>query len=97
MVQDFSDVKKAVKTWIDDNLDHRMILRRDDPLVTWLEEAGEPCYLLDVNPTAESIARLIYEQSREMGLEVVRVTVWETPASWASYGETNDSSERSST
>lgn len=97
MVQDFGDVKLAVKTWIDENLDHRMILRRDDPLVAWLAEAGEPHYLLDVNPTAESIARLIHERSREMGLDVVRVTLWETPTSWASYGEPATSGERRST
>ena len=33
MVADFSDIKRVVKGWIDRELDHRMILRRDDPLV----------------------------------------------------------------
>jgi len=42
-------------------------------------------YLLESNPTVERIARLIYERSREEGLQVVRVTVWETPDSWATY------------
>ena len=32
MVADFGDVGDAVGGWIDDNLDHRMILRADDPL-----------------------------------------------------------------
>ena len=27
MVFDFSDIKKVVKTWVDKNLDHKMILR----------------------------------------------------------------------
>src|SRR3970040_1510223 len=36
MVADFSDIKRAMKGWIDRELDHRMILRRDDPLVTSL-------------------------------------------------------------
>ena len=31
MVVDFGDIKKGMKRWIDDNLDHRMILRSDDP------------------------------------------------------------------
>ena len=32
MVMDFSDIKKDVSTWIDDNMDHRMILCEDDPV-----------------------------------------------------------------
>ena len=33
MVLDFSDIKRVVSGWIDENLDHRMILHRDDPVV----------------------------------------------------------------
>jgi 6-pyruvoyltetrahydropterin/6-carboxytetrahydropterin synthase len=62
-----------------------MILRRDDPLVTALQSLGEPMFVLDSNPTAERIARLIYDTSRGLGLPVTRVTVWETPSSWATY------------
>ncbi len=85
MVADFSDIKRLVKSWIDRELDHKMILRRDDPLVPLLQSAGEPMYLVDSNPTVERIARLIFDISREQGLPVVRVTVWETPTSWATY------------
>ena len=85
MVVDFSDIKRLVKGWIDRELDHKMILRRDDPLVAPLRSLGEPMYLLDSNPTVERIARLIFDMSREQGLAVVRVTVWETPTSWATY------------
>ena len=31
MVADFSDIKRLVKGWIDRELDHKMILRHDDP------------------------------------------------------------------
>jgi 6-pyruvoyltetrahydropterin/6-carboxytetrahydropterin synthase len=85
MVVDFSDIKGAIKEWIDRELDHRMILRRDDPLVTALQALGEPVYVLDSNPTAERIARLVFDVAREQGLPVDRVTVWETPSSWATY------------
>ena len=85
MVVDFTDIKQRVKSWIDRELDHRMILRRDDPLVDALEKLGEPVYLLESNPTVERIARLLFEISREQGLPVSRVTVWETPSSWATY------------
>jgi 6-pyruvoyltetrahydropterin/6-carboxytetrahydropterin synthase len=85
MVTDFSDIRRVVKTWIDRELDHKMILRQDDPLVAVLRSLGEPMYLVDSNPTAERIARLIFDVSREQGLPVSRVTVWETPTSWATY------------
>ena len=85
MVADFGDIKRIVKGWVDREIDHRMILRHDDPLVTSLKALGEPVYLLDSNPTVERIARLLFDVSRQQGLPVVRVTVWETPASWATY------------
>ena len=87
MVADFGEIKRVVKGWVDRELDHRMILRRDDPLVPCLQSLGEPVYLLESNPTVERIARLVYDISREQGLPVVRVTVWETPTSWATYSE----------
>jgi 6-pyruvoyltetrahydropterin/6-carboxytetrahydropterin synthase len=85
MVVDFGDIKQVVKSWIDRELDHKMILRFDDPLVKALQALGEPVYVIDSNPTAERIARLIYDVSREHRLAVARVTVWETPSSWATY------------
>jgi len=85
MVVDFNDIKRLIKGWIDRELDHKMILRRDDPLARSLEALGEPMYLLDSNPTAERIAQLLFDVAREQGLPVARVTVWETPTSWATY------------
>ena len=40
MVADFSDIKRIVKGWIDRELDHKMILRHDDPLVDAADGAG---------------------------------------------------------
>ena len=85
MVADFTDIKRIVKGWIDRELDHKMILRKDDPLAEALRQMGEPTYLLESNPTVERIAQLIFDISREQGLPVSRVTVWETPTSWATY------------
>src|ERR1051325_258832 len=59
MVLDFTDIKRVVAAWIDDTLDPRMILHRDDPAVPSLRALHEPIYLIDANPTAENIARLI--------------------------------------
>jgi len=85
MVVDFSEVKRLVKAWVDRELDHKMILREDDPMVAVLQAQGEPVYLLESNPTAERLARLIYEQCRALGFNVVAVRFWETPNSAATY------------
>jgi 6-pyruvoyltetrahydropterin/6-carboxytetrahydropterin synthase len=85
MVADFADVDRMMKTWIDENLDHRMLLQRDDPLVEILRGAGEPVFLMDANPTAEIIARLLFETARELGLPAVEVRIWETQDSLAVY------------
>ena len=87
MVVDFGDVKDLVKGWIDDNLDHRMILCRDDPMAVALSELDEPVYLMDANPTAENIAQLVFSVAREMGLNIVEARLWETPSSYATYRE----------
>ena len=85
MVADFSDIARIVKGWIDQNLDHRMLLHRDDPLVPILRRADEPVFLMDADPTAEAIARLIYEYAVAQGLQVGEVRLWETDTSVASY------------
>jgi len=85
MVADFVDVGEAVRTWIDDHLDHRMILRRDDPLVAALKALGEPVHLMEVSPTAEALARIIFEAAASRGLRVSEVRFWETEQSVATY------------
>ncbi|HZA36797.1 MAG TPA: 6-carboxytetrahydropterin synthase, partial [Vicinamibacterales bacterium] len=69
----------------DETIDHQMVLRRDDPLVAPLQALGEPMFLVDSNPTVEHIAKVIFDHAAGAGLPVVRVTVWETPTSFASY------------
>ena len=85
MVADFADVDRMMKAWIDENLDHRMLLQRDDPLVEILQGAGEPVFLMDANPTAEVIARLLFVKARELELAAAEVRLWETPDSLAVY------------
>ncbi len=85
MVLDFSDIKKVVSRWIDMELDHRMLLHRDDPAIDALRKLGEPLQLLDVNPTAENIAKLIFDFTASQGFPVVEVNLWETPNCFATY------------
>jgi 6-pyruvoyltetrahydropterin/6-carboxytetrahydropterin synthase len=85
MVVDFSRIKRVVSTWINDTLDHRMLLHRDDPVLPLLRQQGEPIFVMDVNPTAENIARVIFEYTTSQGFPVVEVHLWETEDSYATY------------
>jgi len=87
MVMDFTRVSDIVKGWVDENLDHKMLLRRDDPVAPLLRDLGEPIYLLDGNPTAENIAMHIYHQAHNQGLKVAEIRLWESPTSYATYRE----------
>jgi len=87
MVADFGDIRDVVKGWVDTNLDHRMLLCRDDPAVPVLRGMNEPLYLLEENPTAENIAREVFEKTRERGLAISEIRLWETPSSYAVYRE----------
>lgn len=85
MLVDFADIKQKVQRWVDENLDHNMILCKDDPIVPVLQAQGERFFLMDSNPTAENIARLIFDHAYKAGLPVVKVQLWETANCHASY------------
>ncbi|MDR1959727.1 MAG: 6-carboxytetrahydropterin synthase QueD [Planctomycetaceae bacterium] len=89
MVLDFGELKRTVGRWIDEHLDHKMLLSRTDPAVEVLEKLGEPIYLMEANPTAENLARLIYEQTKSLGFPVRNVTFWETLKCMASFSKTD--------
>jgi 6-pyruvoyltetrahydropterin/6-carboxytetrahydropterin synthase len=88
MVVDFSRLKRVIGSWIDETLDHKMLLHRDDPVLPFLRQQGEPVHVMDVNPTAENIARLIYEFTARQGFPVVEVRLWETENCFATYSGT---------
>ncbi len=85
MLTDFNDIKTDVKQWIDGNLDHTMLLYRKDPVIELLEQAGERYYVTEENPTAEHIARMIFEWTAGAGYPVVEVVVAETDSCIAGY------------
>jgi 6-pyruvoyltetrahydropterin/6-carboxytetrahydropterin synthase len=87
MLMDFKDLKSTVSKWIDDTLDHTMLLNQADPLIPILQAQGERLLVVPENPTAEAIARMIYRQAVADGLPVVEVQLWETPTSYAVYTE----------
>jgi 6-pyruvoyltetrahydropterin/6-carboxytetrahydropterin synthase len=85
MVTDFMEIKNSIGEWIENTLDHRMILDHRDPLVKILREQGETLLVLPVEPTAENLAKLIYEQAEKLGLPVCSVSFWETENCVAEY------------
>ena len=81
MVMDFTRLKRVVGGWIDDTLDHKMLLHRDDPILPFLKQQGEPVVVLDVNPTAENLACAFWQQLAEpvgQQAQLVRVVLIET-------------------
>ena len=85
MLVDFTEIKRHVQRWIDDNLDHNMLLWSEDPILPLLVERGERVFVMDCNPTAENIARLIFNQAASQNLPVVEVILWETEKCHATY------------
>jgi 6-pyruvoyltetrahydropterin/6-carboxytetrahydropterin synthase len=85
MVTDFSAIEKVVRSFVEQNLDHKLLLSKDDPLVEVLRAQKEPLYVMDDDPTAEAIARHVFERVRSAGLPVSEVRLFETPTSVASY------------
>ena len=85
MVYDFSDISRVIKTWIDQTLDHTMVLCDKDPVIPDLEKRKERFYTMATNPTAEAIAKLIFDYAAKQGFPVHKVTLWETESSFATY------------
>jgi 6-pyruvoyltetrahydropterin/6-carboxytetrahydropterin synthase len=85
MVAHFDHLKKTVGRWIENELDHSMLLSRDDPIAAVLKQADEKIVILDKNPTAENIAKMVFDKAVEFGLPVESVEVWESEASKAKY------------
>ena len=81
MVCDFSDIKTFAEQWIQETLDHTMLLHQDDPVLPMLQEAGERIMVVAEHPTAEFLAKLIYEHVDRGGFPVKAVTVWEKDTS----------------
>lgn len=88
LVVDFKDIGDYVRSWIDGEIDHTLLLFQDDPLLPLLRAAGERVYAMDANPSAENIARLIFEHVARGGFPVVEVALFETESAVASYRRT---------
>jgi 6-pyruvoyltetrahydropterin/6-carboxytetrahydropterin synthase len=61
------------------------LLSKADPLIPLHQKKNEPYFVMETNPTAENIARVIYDFAVTKGLPVVSVKLWETDTSFAVY------------
>ena len=87
MVCDFADIKAVAEAYIDANLDHNLLLHRDDPIIPALLDNNERFLALDEHPTAEVLSKMIFTCLKAKGLEVTRVVLWETSSANACYQE----------
>jgi len=92
-VIDFGVIKTTLCAWLEDTLDHQMVLRADDPLVPVLRGAGQLVYTMAANPTAENLAAyvgsVIGPRVLPIPVECIAVKVWETgkcSATWTRGG-----------
>ena len=87
MVYHFDDITKTLGKWITENLDHQLLLQKDDQAVQALESIGENFIKIDFHPTSENIAKMLYEKAKEMKLPVFKVEIWESETAKAVYEE----------
>lgn len=85
MVCDFADIKDSVESYIEQQLDHNLLLHKDDPIIPALIANKERFLALDAHPTAEVISKMIYDYLKTAGLNVASVTLWETASAYACY------------
>lgn len=90
MVRDFSIVKDLLTVHVHDKYDHGFIVaEKDFALRVLFEQLDEHWKIIVVPfyPTAECLARQIYEDLRGELPNLIKVDVWETPTSCATYQE----------
>lgn len=85
MAMDFFEIKAGLGTWIDTELDHQLLLHEHDPICAALSKEGEVFRTVPFHPTAENIAKAIFDAARTLKLPVSAVTLWESDKSAATY------------
>lgn len=89
MIVDFGDLKRAVKEVIDE-YDHALIIERNtmrEATLGCLLEDGFHIIEVDFRPTAENFAAFFFKRIKDIGYNIRRATVYETPTNCATYEE----------
>lgn len=89
-VIDFSELKSRLKGWIDEHWDHGFVLYSGDTNGIAAMKQVDPSryFLVDDNPTAETMAAYLLNQVcpkvlAGLGVQCNKVVLWETPDSCA--------------
>lgn len=89
LVFDFTELKRRVKSWIDDNWDHSFLLNSlDTELINGLATASKGrIYQFDEeNPSCEVLSRVLYTKIVELcEVSPVKVRLWESLDQYAEY------------
>jgi len=85
-VIDFAEIRKVLGSWIDDNLDHNTILSVNDKKLgkKIASETKQKIYYMKETPTAENIAKHIFEDIcpklfSDKHVKCVGIKLYETP------------------
>lgn len=86
MVVDFGLMKEIIKCWIDENLDHNVILSTKDQALgnSIAEHTGQKIYYIQDNPTAENIVLHLKTQVMpklfiNYDISISKLKLFETP------------------
>lgn len=88
LVLDFKELK-ALKNWLDENWDHSYIHSDTDEVGVYLAQQGFRTFNFQAEPTAENMAIFLMHKAKELfdslviDLADIKITVWETPTSFA--------------
>lgn len=87
-VRDFGEIKDIIKSYIDEKIDHGMVLNVNDLFWTMtLKNNQQKIYIMNCNPTAENMAEHFYHLFKVEIPELIYIEIEETPTSTARYGE----------
>jgi len=86
MVVDFSAVKDKIGDYIN-SWDHALVMPSDMPneYLDCLSKFNVNLKIVDYNPTAEAMAKDIFDYIKKQKLPVVKVRLHETTTGWAEY------------
>lgn len=87
VVLDFSAIKGLCGAWLDENLDHGMILQRGDPMIPILTDNGMRVFIMEASPTAENLCILLLGEFRRLmpNVSIERLRIYETPNCYAEW------------
>lgn len=96
MVVEFGAFKRAWRAWIDDTIDHALVVHEDDPVADAILSVlpEQRLYRMPSNPSTEAIAALLHREAErvlasvptEVPARVSRVHVQETRVNAATFG-----------